>query len=111
MFIESKLPWFETLEQELFSFALLASVWTQNAKDVIDTIVFHTSSTKVLHKGNSSRVCVDESSACYVDAADQGCVADLCNCKLVERACKSRAPSRDDESPAKSVNVTTLWSR
>ena len=40
MTIESKLPWFEISEQELFSFALLASVWTQNAKDVIDTMVF-----------------------------------------------------------------------
>ena len=38
--IESKLPWCETSEQVLLSFALLASVWTQNAKDVIDTMLF-----------------------------------------------------------------------
>ena len=35
--IESKLPWCETSEKVLLSFALLASEWTQNAKDVIDT--------------------------------------------------------------------------
>ena len=34
--IESKLPWCETSEQELLSFALLALEWTQNAKDAID---------------------------------------------------------------------------
>jgi len=38
--IESKLPWSETSEQVFLSFALLASVWTQNAKDVIDTMLF-----------------------------------------------------------------------
>ena len=48
MTIESKLPWFETSEQELFSFALLASVWTQNAKDVIDTMVFKSKLNAVL---------------------------------------------------------------
>ena len=30
----------ETSEQGLLSFALLASEWTQNAKDVIDTMLF-----------------------------------------------------------------------
>ena len=39
MTIESKLPWCETSDQEL-SFPLLASDWTQNAKDVIDTMLF-----------------------------------------------------------------------
>ena len=33
-------PWCEISEQVLFSFALLASVWTLNAKDVIDTMLF-----------------------------------------------------------------------
>ena len=40
MTIESKLPWCETSEQGLLSFALLASEWTQNAKDVFDTMLF-----------------------------------------------------------------------
>ena len=40
MTIESKLPWCETSEQGLLSFALLASEWTQNAKDVRDTTLF-----------------------------------------------------------------------
>ena len=40
MTIVSKLPWCETLDQELLSFALLASEWTQCAKDVIDTMLF-----------------------------------------------------------------------
>ena len=37
--IESKLPWCETSEQVLLSFALLVFEWTQNAKDVIDTML------------------------------------------------------------------------
>ena len=40
MTFESKLPWCETSDQELLSFALLASDWTQYAKDVIDTMLF-----------------------------------------------------------------------
>jgi len=40
MTIESKLPWGETSEQELLLFALLATEWTQNAKDAIDTMLF-----------------------------------------------------------------------
>ena len=40
MTIESKLPWCETSEQGLLSFALLVSEWTQIAKDVIDTTLF-----------------------------------------------------------------------
>ena len=40
MTIESKLLWCETSEQGLLSFALLASEWTQNAKDVFDTMLF-----------------------------------------------------------------------
>ena len=40
MTVEWKLPWCETSEQGLLSFALLASEWTQNAKDVFDTMVF-----------------------------------------------------------------------
>ena len=40
MTVESKLLWCETSEQGLLSVALLASGWTQNAKDVIDTILF-----------------------------------------------------------------------
>ena len=38
--IESKLPWCKTSEQVLLSFPLLASDWTQNAKDVIDPMLF-----------------------------------------------------------------------
>ena len=37
---QSKLPWCETSEQGLLSFALLASEWAQNAKDVIDPMLF-----------------------------------------------------------------------
>ena len=40
MTIEQKLPWCETSEQGLLSFVLLASEWTQNAKDVFDTMLF-----------------------------------------------------------------------
>ena len=40
MTVESKLLWCETSEQVLLSFALLASEWTQNAKDVFDTMLF-----------------------------------------------------------------------
>ena len=36
---QSKLPWCETSEQELLSFALLALEWTQNAKDAIDPML------------------------------------------------------------------------
>ena len=38
--IESNLPWCETSEQVLLSFALLSSEWPQNAKDVFDTMLF-----------------------------------------------------------------------
>ena len=40
MTVEWKLPWCETSEQGLLSFALLASEWAQNAKDVFDTMLF-----------------------------------------------------------------------
>ena len=40
MTIEQKFPWCETSEQGLLSFVLLASEWTQNAKDVFDTMLF-----------------------------------------------------------------------
>ena len=40
MTIEQKLPWCETSGQGLLSFVLLASEWTQNAKDVFDTMLF-----------------------------------------------------------------------
>ena len=38
--IESQLPWCETSEQGLLSFALLVFEWTQNAKDLLDTMLF-----------------------------------------------------------------------
>ena len=38
--IESEFPWCEASEQGLLSFALLASEQTQNAEDVIDTMLF-----------------------------------------------------------------------
>ena len=38
--IESEFPWCEASEQGLLSFALLASKQTQNAEDVIDTMLF-----------------------------------------------------------------------
>ena len=37
---QSKLPWCETSEEGLLSFALLASEWTQNAKVIIDPMLF-----------------------------------------------------------------------
>ena len=38
--IESEFPWCEASMQGLLSFALLASEQTQNAEDVIDTMLF-----------------------------------------------------------------------
>ena len=39
MTVESNLPWCGTSGQGLLSFALLSSEWTQNAKDVFDTML------------------------------------------------------------------------
>ena len=41
---QSKLPWCESSEEGLLSFVLLASEWTQNAKDVIDPMLFMSNS-------------------------------------------------------------------